>query len=140
MMKEPKKPSRPCKPSPPEKIIQFNGSINLLDHYYNGDMLSDVLKQIPAEIDYSKVAIVDNGYGYDDGYRLYLEYYWEGENPNYDKELKKYEDKLEKYKSKLADYKKSMESYKVELEAYEKWWRQNKIETLKRELEELVEE
>lgn len=107
------KPVRPVKPS---KIKIKKYSININDC----KSLEEILREVPDNKSLSEVSISfnlpDEDWAYDEDAfyngKLYLNYFEEIQNSQYEKELKTYNKKLITYKNKLRKYKEDKKEFK----------------------------
>jgi hypothetical protein len=140
-MKKPYKPYEPSRPTAPSKTWKRPFRISI-DHH-GGKSLLELRKQVPENINDDNIFItIEDDSDYYSGNNwttVYLEYYIEEDNLNYNRQIKDYEQSLKKYHKKCEEYKPKFQTYLEEKKKYDEWFKTNwKEQQLIRKQKEIV--
>lgn len=121
IIKKPKQPYKPTKPWVPQKKIPQGHRIEL----DQTTTLASIIEELPKEINYSDVSVVvheENDCYSGDSYKtVYLEYFTEIDNPNYEYHMENYNKSNKSYLEKMKKFKPKYEAYLKEKEVYDVW-------------------
>ncbi len=153
-IKVPKEPKKPREPYPPKKPNRYlvnetkTLDVPICSSKYVSVLFSEIAKlrsQINAPDDcvYLKIeSSTDPGCNCCDSPsseidRVYFEWYVQGEDPKYEKNLEKYEKEMEKYREDKTSYAQKLEQYEKDIKEYKKKLKEYRLLQMKQEKENL---
>ena len=152
MIKAPKEPRKPREPQPPKKPERYlvnetkTLDVPICSSKYVSVLFSEVADvrskiNVPDDHLYLKMeSSTDPGCSCCDSPsseidRVYFEWYIQGEDPKYSKNLEKYDESMKKYGEEKVSYTKKLEQYKKDMKEYKKNMKNYRLTQMKEEKE-----